>query len=98
MINAHERLNIYIEDYKVNSHNGLDRMKNYYDCEDEYWWVIEQLLDKYIDVDDKNKKAIEYIDNLRDESAERQEFYDCFPDDLYIPNIDELLDILKEDK
>lgn len=41
-------------------------------------------------------KAIKYIDNLRDESAERQEFYNCFPDDLYIPNIKELLDILKE--
>ena len=41
-------------------------------------------------------KAIEYIDDLRDESAERQGFYNCFPDDLYISDIDELLDILKE--
>ena len=41
-------------------------------------------------------KAIKYIDDLRDESAERQEFYNCFPDDLYIPDINELLDILKE--
>lgn len=41
-------------------------------------------------------KAVKYIDDLRDESAERQEFYNCFPDDLYIPDIDELLDILKE--
>ena len=40
--------------------------------------------------------AVKYIDNLRDESAERQGFYDCFPDDLYIADIDELLDILKE--
>ena len=41
-------------------------------------------------------KAVKYIDNLRDESAERQGFYNCFPDDLYIPDINELLDILKE--
>ena len=41
-------------------------------------------------------KAVKYIDDLRDESAERQGFYNCFPDDLYIPDINELLDILKE--
>lgn len=41
-------------------------------------------------------KAIKYIDDLRDESAERQGFYNCFPDDLYIADINELLDILNE--
>lgn len=41
-------------------------------------------------------KAVKYIDDLRDESAERQGFYNCFPDDLYIADINELLDILKE--
>ena len=41
-------------------------------------------------------RAVKYIDDLRDESAERQGFYNCFPDDLFIPNINELLDILKE--
>ena len=41
-------------------------------------------------------KAVKYIDDLRDESAERQEFYNCFPDDLYIADINKLLDILKE--
>ena len=41
-------------------------------------------------------KSIKYIDDLRDESAERQGFYNCFPDDLYISDINELLDILKE--
>ena len=41
-------------------------------------------------------RAVKYIDDLRDESAERQGFYNCFPDDLYIPDINELLDILKE--
>ena len=41
-------------------------------------------------------KAVKYIDDLRDESAERQGFYNCFPDDLFIPDINELLDILKE--
>ena len=43
-------------------------------------------------------RAVKYIDDLRDESAERQEFYNCFPDDLYIADINELLDILKEGK
>ena len=43
-------------------------------------------------------KAVKYIDDLRDESAERQGFYNCFPDDLYIPDINELLDILKEEE
>ena len=43
-------------------------------------------------------KAVKYIDDLRDESAERQGFYNCFPDDLFIPDINELLDILKEGK
>ena len=41
-------------------------------------------------------KAIKYIDDLRDESAERQGFYNCFPDDLYIPDINELLQILED--
>ena len=41
-------------------------------------------------------KAVKYIDDLRDESAERQGFYNCFPDDLFIPDVNELLDILKE--
>ena len=49
--------------------------------------------EKYKEVIDK---AVKYIDDLRDESAERQGFYNCFPDDLYIPDINELLDILKE--
>ena len=43
-------------------------------------------------------KAVKYIDDLRDESAERQGFYNCFPDDLFIPDINELLDILNEGK
>lgn len=53
----------------------------------------EQRVKKQKEVIDK---AIKYIDDLRDESAERQGFYNCFPDDLYISDIDELLDILKE--
>ena len=54
---------------------------------------LEQQCKKQKEVIDK---AIEYIDDLRDESAERQGFYNCFPDDLYIPDINELLDILNE--
>lgn len=41
-------------------------------------------------------KAVKYIDDLRDKSAERQGFYNCFPDDLYIPDINELLQILED--
>ena len=54
---------------------------------------LQQQNQKYKEVIDK---AVKYIDDLRDESAERQGFYNCFPDDLYIPDINELLDILNE--
>ena len=54
---------------------------------------LEQQCQKQKEVIDK---AVKYIDDLRDESAERQGFYNCFPDDLFIPDINELLDILKE--
>lgn len=53
---------------------------------------LQQQVKKQKEVIDK---AIKYIDDLRDESAERQGFYNCFPDDLYIADINELLDILK---
>ena len=56
---------------------------------------LEQQYKKQREVIDK---AVKYIDDLRDESAERQGFYNCFPDDLYIPDINELLDILNEGK
>ena len=54
---------------------------------------LEQQCKKQKEVIDK---AIKYIDDLRDESAETQGFYNCFTDDLFIPDINELLDILKE--
>ena len=54
---------------------------------------LQQQVKKQKEVIDK---AVKYIDDLRDESAERQGFYNCFPDDLYIPDINELLDILNE--
>ena len=54
---------------------------------------LEQQAKKQQEIIDK---AVKYIDDLRDKSAERQGFYNCFPDDLFIPNINELLDILKE--
>ena len=56
---------------------------------------LEQQCKKQKEVIDK---AVKYIDDLRDESAERQGFYNCFPDDLFIPDINELLDILEEGK
>lgn len=55
--------------------------------------ILEQQCKQQKEVIDN---AVKYIDNLRDESAERQGFYNCFPDDLYIADINELLDILKE--
>ena len=57
------------------------------------YMFLEQQCKKQKEVIDK---AVKYIDDLRDESAERQGFYNCFPDDLFIPDINELLDILKE--
>lgn len=57
------------------------------------YMFLEQKIQRQKEVIDK---AIKYIDDLRDESAERQGFYNCFPDDLYIADINELLDILKE--
>ena len=59
----------------------------------KYVDTLEKQSQKYKEVIDK---AVKYIDDLRDESAERQGFYNCFPDDLYIPDINKLLDILKE--
>ena len=59
------------------------------------YMFLEQQCKKQKEVIDK---AMKYIDDLRDESAERQGFYNCFPDDLFIPDINELLDILKEGK
>lgn len=56
---------------------------------------LEQQCKKQKEVIDK---AVKYIDDLRDESAEKQGFYNCFPDDLYIPDINELLDILEDGK
>lgn len=70
-------------------HNAND-FKNYVD----YVAELERKCKKQKEVIDK---AVKYIDDLRDKSAERQGFYNCFPDDLYIPDINELLDILKEE-
>lgn len=65
--------------------------------------ILELEKEKNEQLQQENKKqkevinrAVKYIDDLRDESAESQGFYNCFPDDLYIPDINQLLDILKE--
>lgn len=67
----------------------------YYQSRYTHRWLnnLQQQVQKQQEIIDK---AVKYIDDLRDESAERQGFYNCFPDDLYIPDINELLDILKE--
>ena len=69
----------------------------YYQSRYTHRWLnnLQQQCKKQKEVNDK---AVKYIDDLRDESAERQGFYNCFPDDLFIPDINELLDILKEGK
>ena len=67
-----------------------------YDEKNELHLYLMNLKDQVKKQKEVVDKAIMYIDDLRDESAERQGFYNCFPDDLYIPNIKELLDILKE--
>lgn len=87
---------------KINNRFRTDRVS----ADEEYQLVCQRnyLSTKYIEhLEQQCKKqkevidkAIKYIDDLRDESAERQGFYNCFPDDLYISDIDELLDILKE--
>lgn len=87
---------------KVNNRFKTDRVS----ADEEYQLVCQKnyLSTKYIEhLEQQCKKqkeaidkAVKYIDDLRDESAERQGFYNCFPDDLYIPDINELLDILKE--
>ena len=79
---------------------------------EEYQKALDETMSEKIDIEDNcselkktNKKqkevinkAVKYIDDLRDESAERQGFYNCFPDDLYIPDINELLQILDKAK
>lgn len=58
-------LDDYIELYKLNGRSALDNMKSHYDCEEEYWAIIEELLDRYIELQSKIDKAIEYIENLK---------------------------------
>lgn len=87
---------------KINNRFKTDRVS----ADEEYQLVCQRnyLSTKYIaNLEQQCKKqkevidkAVKYIDDLRDKSAESQGFYNCFPDDLYIPDINELLDILKE--
>lgn len=51
MKTAEEILEKYIEEYKDNWHEVINNMKNHYDNEDEYWWIIEYLLDKIVDLE-----------------------------------------------
>lgn len=75
----------------INNHEITD-IDTFFKVAEENTRLLEQVKKQKEVID----KAIKYIDDLRDESAERQGFYNCFPDDLYISDIDELLDILKE--
>ena len=86
--------------------NKEDYFKYYIQGSDHYLIpkdVFKELFNEMVNCKEESQKqkeaidkAVKYIDDLRDESAERQGFYNCFPDDLYIADINELLDILKE--
>ena len=89
-MNKEERLMMSKEEARNRAKELLN--ENQVDLITKYMF-LEQQCKKQKEVIDK---AVKYIDDLRDESAERQGFYNCFPDDLYIPDINELLDILKE--
>lgn len=52
MITAEQRLNDYIEDYKKNGRRAIQDMRCYYDNEDEYWWIIETLFDKILELEE----------------------------------------------
>lgn len=75
----------------INNHEITD-IDTFFKVAEENTRLLEQVKKQKEVID----KAVKYIDDLRDESAERQEFYNCFPDDLYIPDINELLGILKD--
>ena len=55
MKSPEERLNDYIENYKKDWYNTLNDMKNTYDDESEYWWIIEELLDRIKDLESKGE-------------------------------------------
>ena len=52
MITAEQRLNDYIEDYKKHGRRAIQDMQYYYDNEDEYWWIIETLFDKILELEE----------------------------------------------
>lgn len=83
-----------IDDYEKYYIQGSD---HYLIPRDEFEELFDEMLNWKAECEESNKfinNAIAYIDDLRDESAERQGFNNCFPDDLYIPNIEELLNIM----
>jgi len=82
---------VLLDDFKVVLKAGQDIRKEYENLKELYDVLIKDLEI----AETRNNKAIEYINDLRDESAEREGFYNCFPDDLYIANIEDLLDILR---
>lgn len=86
-----EKLLDKFKDYKEMTREEIEYQLGWGDTNEFSWGFAIYLLNN-ID------KAIEYIDNLREESAERQDFSYCYPDDLYIPNIENLLNILKGGK
>ena len=51
MKDRYERLEEFIKKYKENPINTKQDMKNYYDDYDEYWFIIEELLDKIVEIE-----------------------------------------------
>ena len=55
MKNPEERLNDYIEEYKKYGRGAIRNMQEYYDNEDEYWWIIEKLFDRIVGLESKGE-------------------------------------------
>lgn len=93
-------LDDYIELYKLNGRNALDNMKNHYDCEEEYWAIIEELLDRYIDSQSKIDTVIEYYETHQQECVIGRNKDDKLIKDYYLPAqcSKKIYEFLKEDK
>ena len=60
-MNAYEQLNNYIEQYKENTYQTINEMKSHYNCEDEYWYIIRELMDKIVELEKGNTKVKKLI-------------------------------------
>lgn len=52
-MSVYKILNEYIEEYKKDSYNTIKDMKDYYYTEDDCWFVIEELLDRIVELENR---------------------------------------------